>query len=202
MSNNLITGTIPREFNRLEKLSEVILHNNKLTGPIPTFGIFVSDLILQNNFLTSTLPNKWFDKWDETFFQNLLLFGNDISGTLPTMKNSMVGPDTTLNFSPLFMIHNNRLSCDIHIDKSILHKYKNPSIYDNIVVLQNKFNYYSIKNSSMISDQEHYEILMVPKLIKWLPQFTWCCIYIIFLFYYFIRHPLSNSIIQGITPEI
>ena len=76
-----ISGSLPGELLRQPQLEQVFLHNNELTGPIPTsLGANLSSLLLGNNKLSGPIPAAMGRLKKLT---DLRLNRNQLSGPIP-----------------------------------------------------------------------------------------------------------------------
>ena len=107
--------------------------------------------------------------------RKLWIFNNHLTGKVPEFHHTY----------DALMLQNNRLSCNIYFKNGLVAK--NPDIYKNIIILQNQFHYFNVKNSSIISDGERYESLMVPQLYTWYLQFFVMFIFVLFIIIYYIK---------------
>ena len=82
---NGLTGRIPRSLLRLERLQDLTLYGNQLTGPLPSWmgnlGPRLWRLLLGGNQLTGRIPSGWRRL---TSLQRLELSGNRLTGPIPT----------------------------------------------------------------------------------------------------------------------
>ncbi|ONK81778.1 uncharacterized protein A4U43_C01F32780 [Asparagus officinalis] len=97
-------GAISPHVANLSFLSELVLSNNSLTGPIPE-GLDLKSLILESNFLTGNLPSTIFNI---TPLVNMYVGSNNLSGTLP-LNSSFTALPRLRNIS----LSSNHLTGDI-----------------------------------------------------------------------------------------
>ena len=85
LPNTGLDGAIPAELGSLSMLTELNLHSNQLTGPIPDLTRLteLEELYLQNNKLTGPVPT-WLNGM--TNMRELWLWGNDLTGTIPDLS--------------------------------------------------------------------------------------------------------------------
>ncbi|CAB9510187.1 leucine Rich Repeat [Seminavis robusta] len=90
IDHNGLTGTIPGSlFHKLQKLTQLRLRSNRLSGSLPTeVGMYPGTLLLLSyNQLHGTLPTELFDLGR---LEALVLDHNKISGTIPTLIGNLV----------------------------------------------------------------------------------------------------------------
>ncbi|MBN1997898.1 T9SS type A sorting domain-containing protein [candidate division KSB1 bacterium] len=95
---NRLTGTIPTEIGKLEKLEYLNLHSNALEGTIPEKIANLTALTsfsLHRNQLTGTIPAGI---WNLTSLETLRLYENQLSGSIPSqIKNLTLLTELRLN---------------------------------------------------------------------------------------------------------
>ncbi|KAH0873755.1 hypothetical protein HID58_071117 [Brassica napus] len=126
MDNNMFTGKLTENLRNLRLLTVIDLSNNFLTGTIPRWlgGFFLDILRISNNRLHGVIPPSLFNI---PYLWLLDLSGNFLSGTLPLRSDSDYGyildlhdnnltgsvPDTLWKGLVLLDLRNNRLSGNI-----------------------------------------------------------------------------------------
>ncbi|KAF3525746.1 hypothetical protein F2Q69_00048921, partial [Brassica cretica] len=126
MDNNMFNGKLTENLRNLRLLTVIDLSNNFLTGTIPRWlgGFFLDILRISNNRLHGVIPPSLFNI---PYLWLLDLSGNFLSGTLPLRSDSDYGyildlhdnnltgsvPDTLWKGLVLLDLRNNRLSGNI-----------------------------------------------------------------------------------------
>ena len=91
LHNNQLTGSIPSELGSLASLQYLTFHINELTGSIPSeLGSLTSLqwLYLHNNQLTGSIPTQL---GSLASLQRLYLNNNQLTGSIPTQLGSLTG---------------------------------------------------------------------------------------------------------------
>jgi len=107
LSNNQLTGGIPKEIGNLRNLQELYLFNNQLTGGIPKeIGNLTNliELCFEDNELTGDIPKEI---GNLSNLENLDLYNNQLTGKLP----KEIGNLTNLN--NLDLLFKNNFFCRI-----------------------------------------------------------------------------------------
>ena len=124
---NKLTGSIP-EFTDTSELTQLYLFTNQLSGQIPTsIGSLpkLKELALQDNLLNGQLPESFFSEDGGSNLQNLYLFNNKLSGSIPASFTKLV------NLIRL-VLHSNMMTGGLGVISSL----KNLSV---LVVNHNRF---------------------------------------------------------------
>ncbi|KAI5066851.1 hypothetical protein GOP47_0017379 [Adiantum capillus-veneris] len=100
LSFNSLTNAVPASLQALTELSSMDLSHNSLSGPLPTFQLYMVDVRLQNNEFSGPIPA---DIGDSALLEYVDLSNNFLTGTLPSWLQSLTSlNELNLSFNILY----------------------------------------------------------------------------------------------------
>lgn len=90
LSDKAIEGPLAGLFSRMPKLEEIILEDNKLTGPIPQTFADENPLLTTLNLGDNGLTGPFHTSLVSLSLTSIILYANEITGSLPDNLGSMV----------------------------------------------------------------------------------------------------------------